>query len=164
MNFRKATISDLSAVFDLYKEAVGREGCAWDDEYPGEFWLNRDFETGNLYVMTNEENTPVGAVSVVYENELDALADWRESKNACEIARVVVQKALAGQGLAQKMLLRLFALLSEKGAAAVHLSVSAANPAAVKTYRRLGFAFLGECELYGGLFFLCEKHLRPNEG
>lgn len=162
--FRKAIETDLQFVSDLYSEAVGREGCAWDEEYPGKFWLNRDFETGNLYVMTNEENRPVGAVSVVYENELDALADWSETQNVREIARVVVCRALSGQGLAQKMLRRLFEILAGEGVLAVHLSVADSNPAAVNTYRKLGFGFIGECDLYGHHFYLCEKRLQITKG
>lgn len=159
MNFRKAEQRDLAAVFAMYKEAVGRFGCTWDEEYPGEFWLNRDFETGNLYVLSDEENVPVGAVSVVFENELNDSADWSEKENAREIARVVIGKAHAGQGLAKVMLDALFDELCTSGVKAVHLSVADSNPPALKTYEKLGFKILSKCDMYGHHFYLCEKQL-----
>ena len=114
MIVRLAEKGDLTTVFSLYKEAVGRDGCAWDEEYPGEFWLGKDFETGNLYVLADEKNAPVGAASVVYENELNDQADWNEKENAREIARVVIGKAHAGQGLAAFMLEKLFDRLKDR--------------------------------------------------
>jgi len=159
MIVRLAEKGDLTAVFSLYKEAVGRDGCAWDEEYPGEFWLGKDFETGNLYVLADEKNAPVGAASVVYENELNDQADWSEKDNAREIARVVIGKAYAGQGLAAFMLEKLFDRLKASGVRAVHLSVSDQNPPAIKTYLKLGFSFLGECDMYEHHFYLCEKIL-----
>lgn len=57
------------------------------------------------------------------------------------------------------MLRALFAELKTHGCNAIHLSVACCNEAAIRTYQKLDFAFLGECEMYGNRYFLCEKKL-----
>ena len=59
--------------------------------------INEDYESGGLYVMAREEGI-VGAISIVPENELDALPFWR-FQNAREIARVAVAPGQQGKGI-----------------------------------------------------------------
>ena len=159
MNLRNATEQDLPAVFALYTEAIGREGCVWDAEYPGDHFLRSDLEAGDLYVLT-EDDTVIGAVSLEQEREYDGLAPFvLNDDSEREIARVVIAKSHAGRGLAAKMLQLLFAHLKEIGVRGIRLSVASCNAAAMGTYRKLGFTFLNRAQLYGGDYWLCEKLL-----
>lgn len=157
MTFRNAVSGDLPQIASLYRAAMVTPGCTWNENYPGAFELEHDFASGNLYVLS-EGKTVIGAVSVVSPSELDDACDW-EVQDAREIARVVISRDHKGRGLAVQMLIRLFAKLKHEGCRAIHLSAACCNFAAVKTYRRLGFAFLAQADLYGHRFFLCEKKL-----
>ena len=95
MIFRKAELQDCNAVYSLYRTLAGRPLCTWDAEYPGWLQINEDYESGGLYVMAQDEGI-VGAISIVPENELDALPFWR-FQNAREIARVAVAPGQQGK-------------------------------------------------------------------
>lgn len=49
--------------------------------------------------------------------------------------------------------------LRRQGVSSVHLLAAKAYPPAVKTYRALGFAFLGECHRYGADYYIFELPL-----
>lgn len=157
MIFRSAIPDDLPQIASLYRAAMVTPGCTWNENYPGSFELEHDFASGNLYVLSEGE-TVIGAVSVVFPNELDDVCAW-EVQNAREIARVVISQDHQGRGLAAQMLPKLFGKLHQAGCDAIHLSVACCNAAAIKTYRHLGFAFLAQADLYGHQFYLCEKKL-----
>ena len=156
--FRKAVKEDLPFVLNLYRGAIGTPGCVWDEEYPNEETLKEDFEGENLYVFLDGE-TVIGAVSRLPDTDLDGRADWKTTKGHIEIARVVISRAYAGKSLAVKMLESLFDCLRKQGVTAVHLAAAVCNPAAVKTYKKLGFEFLKEAFVYGHEYYLCEKQL-----
>ena len=157
MIFRIANSDDLPQIASLYRAAIGTPGCTWNESYPGNFELEHDFASGNLYVMSEGE-TVIGAVSVVSPNELDDAYTW-EVQNAKEIARVVISQDYKGRSLAVQMLSQLFEKIKRESCDAIHLSVACCNAAAIKTYQRLGFAFLAQAHLYGHQFYLCEKIL-----
>ena len=154
---RHARMRDLQDVFRLYRGSVGREGCAWDEVYPGKFELDQDFFGRNLYVLTDDA-VVLGAVSVVDPPELTGENIWSTDSFA-KIARVVVEESVSGQGYASYMLRELFFILKEREIESIRLSVSLGNPAALRLYQKLGFRFLKRKALYGGEYFLCEKLL-----
>ena len=44
-----------------------------------------------------------------------------------------------------------------QGAAAIHSAVATENIPAQKLYRKMGFVFCGEADMYGHSYFLCER-------
>ena len=160
MVFRKALAGDLEAVANLYQSAIGRPGCVWDDEYPTVTEAAHDLEGGNLYVL-ELDGSVIGAVSVLCENEWNEFADWQVADGSQrEIARVVISEANKGKGYAVQMLEALFSHLAHDGCRAIRLTVAKANPAAMNTYKKLGFEFLNEAFMYGHDYWLCEKVLK----
>lgn len=159
MTLKHADYNDLEKIMQLYKSVIGTEFCAWNEYYPEYEELNHDFETENLYTL-NENNTIIGAVSVVPENEMDNLDIWKiNDKTVHEIARIVVDKKYQGKGNAYQMVSLIIEHLKENGCKSVHLSVADINIPAWKTYKKLGFEIVGEQDMYGGHYFLCEKIL-----
>ncbi len=157
MNLRKATTADTTAVVELYQKAAQSEDCAWNEYYPSMLEAEHDCETGNLFVLCDENSEGIiGALSIVPENELDECPCWAVKENASEIARVVVAEQHQGNGYAGVMVDKLLPIIKERGSRAVHLSVIDYNPAALKTYQRAGFKTMGEAEMYGGHYFLME--------
>lgn len=158
MIFRKATAEEKDAVFALYRSAVGREACAWNDDYPTMFEIDGDYNAGNLFVMA-ESGEIIGASSIVPENELDGLECWKIKEGAREIARIVVADGCHGMGIAAAMVGSLIEILRKQGSRAVHLSVADDNLPARKIYENAGFEPVGEADMYGGHYILQEKAL-----
>ncbi len=155
---KQAEEKDVSEAVSLYSDAVGREGCTWNEYYPTREDARCDFEHDCLYVFVSDGKI-VGAVSVVPENELDSLECWKINEDVREIARVTVSKELSGQGLGAKMVGELLCVLKNGGFRAVHILAAKQNAAALKTYKKLGFEFVGECFMYGNDYFAAEKIL-----
>ncbi len=77
----------------------------------------------------------------------------------CEISRDAITPEHQRREYARTMVGMLLEELRRQGIASVHLLAAKANPPAVKTYRALGFAFLGECHRYGADYYTFELPL-----
>lgn len=158
LRFRAAGKADADAVLAVYKSAVGRPFCTWDEFYPGREEIDGDIAAGCLFLMEAGEEI-VGAVSVIPENEMDGFPCWRETENVREIARVIVNPPRQGQGLSEALVQSALNVLRANGINAVHLAVAEENIPARRAYARLGFITVGENDMYGHHFYLCEKKL-----
>ncbi len=159
LRLRLARADEVERVLSLYKSAIGKEFCAWDDEYPSMTEISHDLETDNLYVL-DAGGVLAGAISVVPENELDGFDEW-EIKDGTEreIARITVLENFRGMRLAGRMVNEMLEILKARGVGAVHLSAAKQNIPAHKTYLQLGFNIVREAKLYGGEYYLLEKIL-----
>ncbi len=158
MIFRLARADECEKVLELYQEARENPFCVWNENYPTMLEIEHDFETENLYVLT-ENDTVIGALSIVPENEMDDFPAWKVTENVRELARVVIAKAYQGHGYAALMVQEILGELKENIYFAVHLSVVESNLPALKTYLKCGFTIVGEADMYGHHYFLLEKAL-----
>ncbi len=152
--FRTAEETERQTVLNLYRSVLSGPFSVWNELYPGMEEIEHDTETGNLFVLT-EDNRIIGAVSVVPENEMDDMDCWKE-KNAAEIARVVICPDRQGDGLAAVLVSEILKVLAERKVRAVHLSAAVRNIPAVRTYQHLGFDTVGEADMYGNHYILME--------
>ncbi len=160
MNFRQANEPELTAVSALYDTARAEPYSVWNEAYPVLDDALHDFETGNLYVLTDACDRVIGALSVVPENETDDLSCWQiTGEGVREIARVVIAPDCHGHGYARLMMESICTILRARGERAVHISVAEENLPAMKTYPRTGFLPVGEADLFGGHYVLMEKDL-----
>ncbi len=159
MELLKANFADISAVVNIYNAVKGRGFCVWSESYPTEEHARRDEKAGCLYVLKDGEEV-LGCASVEPVAEDDDLPFWRVNDGThCEISRIAILPAHQGKHLAEKMVGMLLCELEKKGISSVHLLAAKANPPAYRTYRALGFDFIGECHRYGSDYFVCEKIL-----
>ena len=155
MLFRKAEPGEKEAVMALYRAVMGTPFCSWDESYPGETEIAGDLSAGTLYVLV-EDHKIIGAISIVPENEMDHFSCWTVKENAREFARVVVKPDQQQNGLSVYLVEGVIRELQRQGVAAIHIAVAKDNIPAQKLYRKKGFTFCGEAEMYGHSYFLCE--------
>ena len=158
MFLRLACEKEKKSVLELYNEAKKENFCVWNDEYPTMNEINEDFKTSNLFVYVDND-TIVGAISIVPINEMDDFLEWEIKDNVCEIARIVIKRLYQGQGLAEKMVKEIFKHCSNRGYTAIHLSCQCDNIPANKTYQKLGFKKVGKKFMYDNNYYLLEKSL-----
>ncbi len=158
MLFRLARQEEQNAILSLYQDAASDPFSTWNEYYPSMQEIEHDIETGNLYLLV-EQDTLIGALSVVPENELDERPEWRIRENAAEIARVAIARSHRGKGYAAVMMREILEQLKEEIYFSVHLSVAKKNLPALTTYEKLGFETVGEAQLWGNTYFLMEKTL-----
>jgi L-amino acid N-acyltransferase YncA len=156
MLFRKAEKSEAESIMALYKAVIGTPFCTWDESYPGKSEIAGDLKAGTLYVL-EEDHQVIGAISIVPENELDHFNCWALKENAREFARVVIKPDQQHKGLSVYLVEGVIRELQRQGAAAIHIAVAKENIPAQKLYRKTGFDFCGEADMYGHSYFLCER-------
>ena len=89
----------------------------------------------------------------------DNLDCWKVRENAREFARVAVRPDCQQQGLSFYLVDGVIRELKEQHTAAIHIAVAKSNIPAQKLYRKMGFDFCGEADLFGNHYFLCEMIL-----
>lgn len=64
MALYQATIDDKPYIMALYTEAIGSEGCTWNEDYPSEETMDSDLARGDAYVWKDETGELLGAISI----------------------------------------------------------------------------------------------------
>lgn len=155
MEFRKAKLDDILKIKNLYDSVKGSEFCTWHDEYPGDFELNEDFNTDNLFVL-EDNNDVIGAISFIPENELDDVEGFQIYEDACEFARVAIRKDYQGKGLSKLLVTNIIEEAKKRNKKTIHILVAKINIPAQKLYKSCGFNFIKDIYKFQTDFILCE--------
>lgn len=150
--------NDLEDVLSLYRQAVGRIGCVWDEKYPNEDILLSDIKEQCLYGIRNDEGRVIAAIARDRDDEIDALSCWTIAP-AAELARLTVSSDYENQGLARVLIRQISRVLSEKGFEGVHYLVAENNIPAINSYKALNFDYVGDTDLFGNHFICYEKRI-----
>lgn len=156
--FSLAKREDSKLVYKMYQSMVGLIDCTWNELYPTDFEIDEDLKTNSLYVL-KKNNEIIGSISIIDKNELDECDCWK-TKEAKEIARVVIKKEYQGIGYAKILVSNAIEVIKELGYKAVHLSVALINKKAQKLYEHFGFVIVGKEEMYGNTYYLMEKNIK----
>lgn len=157
MLFRHVHQDELEAVYNLYRSVLGSPYCVWDNDYPGWYDINEDYEASTLFVL-EDGGQIVGAISIIVHNELDALDFW-QIPDSRELARVVVSPSSQGKGYAGIMVHEIASILKSEGIPSIHLLVAEQNIPAQRVYQRAGFQFRGKTFMFGHDYIGCELPL-----
>ncbi len=159
MLFRHAHENESEVILALYEDAKKDPLCVWNEYYPTMEEIRHDLAAESLYVLEDDDGELIGALSVVPENELDDMPQWKTNENAAEIARITVKSTHRGHHFAAFMVKEIIEALREDIYFAIHLSVAKTNLPAVKTYQKLGFITVGEADMWDNSYYLMEKTL-----
>lgn len=163
MRLRKSESSDVDIVCEMCRSVVGVNNCTWNENYPAPENAQYDHETGSLYIFENDAGEIIGSCAVETENEFEGFNSWSINDNTCkELTRVVITLEYQGHGYAKEMVRMLIDELAENGCKSVHLFAAKTNPAAVKTYRSIGFETVGEYSAYGHDFYAQEYIIKED--
>ncbi len=151
---------NFEIVMNLYRAAVGEEGCAWNEYYPNEEDIRRDIERDSLYCAWNDSGEIISAFAIDSDEEVDGLPCWTAAlAPSGEIARLVVGRRWQNRGIARQMILFAMEVLRKRGCKGVHFLVSKTNERALRSYGKLDFERVGEADLYGLDWYCFEKPL-----
>jgi len=165
--------ADKEEVMNLYRAAVGTEGCTWSEDYPNEDILNDDIARRALYCARNAGGEILAVISVDEDPNVDALQNWsnydgkrsdKGAEYAAELARLAVREDYQNRGIARKLIEyavdRIKAGDSCKPQARyVHFLVSQNNERALRSYEKLCWANKGESDLFGEKWLCYELKL-----
>ena len=154
-----ATDNDREQLMKLYKEQVGREFCAWDEDYPSVETIDFDLSRDALFVM-KENNAVIAAISIEIDEDVDRLECWnRDLFPGGELARLAVTPTMQGRGIARLMMEHGMKALKDRGYKSIHFLVNKYNIPAIQSYAKFEFNVVGECHMYDQDFLCYEKEL-----
>ena len=160
MRFEKAKDSEKSEILQLYRSLVGTEYCAWTLEYPSEKEIEDDMSRDALFCLKNEENEIIGVISIDKDDAVEQLLCWsKELLPSAELSRLGVKIEYQNQGIARILLQYGMEELKKQGKKSVHFLVCKTNEKAIRSYAKLKFDIVGECELFGKCWWCYEKAL-----
>lgn len=158
MFWLKAELKDKSEIMNLYRQAIGSEGCTWNMDYPNEEIYISDIKRNDLFCLKNEQSEIVGAISIEDDELVENLECWsKDLGKAAEIARVVIKEEYRNQGIAKILLENIEVELKKRGFKVIRLLVSKNNRRAIKLYLKFNFKNVGESDLYDSDWWCCEK-------
>ena len=161
---RKALITDLRNVCDIYKKAIkvmdSNHIPQWDELYPNEELLEYDILISQMYI--GELGSQVASVFVLNQ-EYDPLyenGDWAYQESSFMVVhRLCVNPEFQNRHVGTATMLMLENMLKSQGIETVRLDAFSRNPYALRMYEKLGYKKVGEAAWRKGLFYLYEKHL-----
>lgn len=152
-----AAREDKEEILALYKTML--YGPAdWNEHYPNEDTIDFDMSRNALYVMKNELDEIIAAISIDEDEEVDKLPCWSIMPGG-ELSRLCVRKDMQNHGIAKEMIRYAFDVLKNEGKNGVHILVRTGHTKALSTYAKLGFKTVGECHLFDKDFICMEIKL-----
>lgn len=151
--------SDSEEILALYQTHLYGP-AEWNEYYPNQETITFDLSRDALFVMKNEKNEIIAAISIDSDDTVDALPCWsKELQPSGELARLCVRSDMHNQGLARKMMQYAFTVMREQGLKSVHILVKSGHAVALRSYAHLDFKQVGDCQLFGKDFLCFEKEL-----
>ena len=160
MNFTQASEKDKSEILALYRSLAGTEFCAWTEEYPGEIDIEGDLSRDGLFCLKDEKGEIAGVISIDQDENVERLTCWsKELQPSAELSRIGVRVENQNQGIARKLLQHAMEELRRRGKRSVHLLVCKTKKKAIRSYEKLNFEVVGECQMFGEDWWCYEKVL-----
>lgn len=149
-------------VLRLYRFLADTEYyCTWTEDYPTEREVSYDLSRDALFCLKDEETGEMlGVISMDDDAEVEAMDCWSEElKPSKELSRIAVFPEYQNQGVARKLISCAMEKLKNQGYRGIHLLVAKSNEKALRSYQKLEFTTVGECEMFGCKFWCYEKKL-----
>ena len=126
--------SEREEILSLYRSQLGREYCAWDEDYPGNDEISFDLSRDALFVMKRDGKI-IGAVSIEEDQDVDDLPCWNpDLAPGGELARLCVSPEHQNEGLARKLMSFGIRELKNRGFRSIHFLVNKYNLKASRSY------------------------------
>ncbi len=155
-SFRKATDSEIPAIWDILKQAIARRkkdgSDQWQDGYPNLQSVQNDVEKGQGFVLTEDE-TIVGYSDVIINDEpeyANIIGEWLSNTDFVVFHRVALSEEHLGKGLAKKILEYIEEFALNNNIYSVKADTNFDNLAMLKIFEKSGYMYCGKVYFRGG--------------
>lgn len=153
--FRKAKTADAAAIWSILEQAILRRkndgSNQWQDGYPNPDVVNRDIENGVGYVLTLQDEI-IAYAAVIFNDEpaYDAIeGKWLSNGDFAVVHRIAVANNYLGRGLSAVIMVFIEQLAVENGIYSVKVDTNFDNPAMLRIFEKLGYAYCGQVYFRG---------------
>nr|WP_315196300.1 GNAT family N-acetyltransferase [uncultured Flavobacterium sp.] len=164
-SFRKATASEIPAIWDILQQAIARrkkDGSEqWQDGYPNSEVVKKDVEAGYGFVLTDGE-TIIGYTAVLINDEPEYVkikGEWLSNNDFVVFHRVALSENYLGKGLAKKILKYIEEFALSNNIYSVKADTNFDNIAMLNIFEKSGYKYCGKVYFRGGERKAFEKTL-----
>ncbi|MBL1408330.1 GNAT family N-acetyltransferase [Sphingobacterium faecale] len=155
--FRKATISDVDAVWAVLEEAIAKRrndgSDQWQDGYPNREVIVEDVEKGYGFVAERIEGAIVAYIAVIgaIEPAYEALTGkWLTERPYTVIHRLAVSQRDVIKGLGTWMMLEAENVSLSQDRLSIKVDTNYDNAGMLRVFDKLGYVYCGEVYFRGG--------------
>ena len=154
MIFRKATATDLPAVWTILQQAIERRRLdgsdQWQNGYPNEGVVQSDMANGYAYVLEDGEIVAYAAVIFDEEPAYNTIeGQWLSSGNYTVVHRVATSDAALGKGVATQLFREIESLCLARKVPSIRVDTNFDNLAMLRVFEKLDYTYCGEVLLHG---------------
>jgi GNAT superfamily N-acetyltransferase len=164
-DFRKARQDDASQIWDILNQAIIRRkedgSKQWQDGYPNPDVVKNDIDKGIGYVLTDGE-TIIGYSAVLINDEpaYEGIeGKWLTNGDFVVVHRIAVSPDYLGKSLSAQILKHIEELALQNNINSIKVDTNFDNPAMMKIFEKMGYAYCGEVFFRGSARKAYEKVL-----
>lgn len=152
MKIRKAKISDLNEIMNMYNSCVAgmmKNGIdQWDETYPNIEVITKDI-TAQTYYIVEIDREIIGGINIDKLQDKTYLdINWEDKSNSFLVVhRLAVKEEFWNKKIGKYLMIFTEKLVIENGLNSIRLDTYSGNPKAMEFYRRLGYNELGSINL-----------------
>jgi ribosomal protein S18 acetylase RimI-like enzyme len=149
MEFAKAAPSQTDEIFQVYKEATkimnANNIYQWSENYPGREDIEKDIQSGNLYVLTSEGDIVACVVLDQHQEPEYEQIPWEDSSGRFLVVhRLCVNPKYQGKGISRTLLAEIERFAKKEGYASIRLDTQMINEKAMYLYESCGYEKRGK--------------------
>lgn len=168
MNLRKATLSEIPAIWDILQQAIARrkeDGSEqWQDGYPNEQSIRNDLANGSAYVLVDNDKI-IAYAAIIFDIEPaynDIQGTWLTNGEYVVVHRVATSNEVIGKGVATHLFKLIEDLAIESKVYSIKVDTNFDNVPMLKILDKLDYTYCGEVFFRGSARKAFEKVLRKN--
>lgn len=169
MNLRKATLSEVPAIWEILQQAIARrkqDGSEqWQDGYPNEQSIHNDLANDSAYVLIDNDKI-IAYAAIIFGVEpayTDIQGKWLTNDEYVVVHRVATSNEVIGKGIAT----HLFKLIEDRAldsnVFSIKVDTNFDNIPMLKILAKLDYVYCGEVFFRGSARKAFEKVLHRND-
>ena len=167
-SFRKATSSEISAIWDILQQAIARRkqdgSNQWQDGYPNPTVIQKDIDRDAGFVLTDGE-TIIGYTAILINDEPEyekIIGEWLSNADFVVFHRVAISENHLGKGLAKKIMNFIEEFALDNNIYSIKADTNFDNIAMLTIFDKLGYKNCGKVYFRGSEREAFEKVLNKN--
>lgn len=165
MNLRKATLSEIPAIWEILQQAIARRkqdgSDQWQDGYPNEQSIHNDLANGSAYVLTDQDQI-IAYAAIIFDIEpayTEIQGKWLTNDQYVVIHRVATSNEVLGKGIATRLFQLIEELALESNVYSIKVDTNFDNIPMLKILAKLDYVYCGEVFFRGAARKAFEKVL-----
>lgn len=166
MLLRKATSSEVPAIWGILKQAIARRKAdgsqQWQDGYPNEQTIQNDLANGYGYVLV-ENDRILAYAAIIFDVEpayTDIEGEWLTNDDYVVIHRVATSNEAIGKGIATRLFQLIEDLAMNSNVYSIKVDTNFDNAPMLKILDKLDYTYCGEVFFRGSARKAFEKVLQ----